>query len=89
MTSDAILVTLSILTVLFTLALIRWRRQAVKEYFFNPIENGRTVLGAFILIAGVVTALKSGVAWMMLLALVGIAFGVAYLEYEQPHKEIR
>jgi len=87
--SDGALFGLVLVTVGLTVALIRWRPRAVREYFFNPIENGRTLLGALILIAGVITALNSGVAWMMLLALVGVAFATTYFYFEEPHKEIR
>lgn len=89
MTSDAIVSLLAILTVVITLLLIRFRDGAVRRYFFNPIENGRILFGGLILVAGVITGLKSGVAYMVFLALIGIAFGTAFVYYEEPHKDIR
>lgn len=89
MTSDAVLATVAFLTVAVTLLLIRYRTEAVRRYFFKPIESGRLIFGAFILIAGVITALNSGVAWMMILGLVGIAFATAFFYFEEPHKDIR
>lgn len=89
MTSDTLLAGLVIVTILGTVALLRLYPTATRRYFFEPIENGRTAAGAFFLVIGVIYALQSGVAWMVLLAIVGIAFAVSFIYFEEPHKEIR
>lgn len=89
MTSDTLLAALVVVTIVVTWLLVRARPGDVRRYFFAPIENGRTVIGGLILLAGVITALQSGVAWMVMLALIGVAFAVTFVYYEEPHKDIR
>jgi len=89
MTSNTLVAGLVIVTVAVTVALIKLKPNALKRYWYQPIENGRTILGGLILAAGVVTFLYSGVAYLMLAALAGIAFAVTFVYYEEPHKDIR
>jgi len=53
------------------------------------VEKGRTLIGAIIIVVGAWTALRSGIVWMMALALGAIAFMTLFVYFEQPHKEIR
>lgn len=89
MPSTTSLVLIVALTVAVTVVLLMSYPRTLRDYFFEPIENARTVLGLLIGAVSIYSALKSGVAWMMVLALGGIAFGVAFVYYREPHKEIR
>lgn len=85
---NAILALVLVVVVLTALA-IRVRPEVVRTYFFEPLEQGR-LLGA--LLIGVIlvwTWLRSGVGWKMVVSLLLIAFAVAFVVFEQPHKDIR
>jgi cobalamin synthase len=89
MTSDTVLATLVVVTILATVAAARLYPTATRAYFFEPIESARTVGGAVLLLFAVVTFLQSGVAWLMLVAILLLAFAVTFVYFEEPHKEIR
>ncbi len=72
-----------------TVLAIRWRSNVVRTYFFEPIDNGRT-LGAAVLGSLIVFVwLQSGTPWKVLTSLLIIAFGVAYVVFEKPHRDIK
>lgn len=75
-------------TVLASLLLAMFRGDTAQRMFMT-VEKGRTLIGALIIIVGAWTALRSGIAWMMALALGAIAFLTLFVYFEQPHKEIR
>lgn len=89
MANTDFLLTLAALTVLVTLLFAMFREEAARGYLFDPVEKARTLLGGVILVIGAWTALRSGVMWMMALALFAIAFVTLFVYFEQPHKEIR
>lgn len=89
MTSDTLVYGLVALTVLATLALARWYPTLVRDRFVEPIDGLRTLIGILVGIAFIWHALNSGVTWMILLALAGVAFVTGYLYFEQPHNDIR
>jgi len=76
-------------TVVATLLLAMFQTNTAREYLFDPVEKARTVIGAIIITVGAWTALRSGVIWMMALALGAIAFVTLFIYFEEPHKEIR
>jgi len=75
--------------VVLTLGAIWVSEDAVQAYFFGPLERGRA-LGA-VLIGGliVLTWLRSGVGWKIVAAMVIVAFGVAFVYFEEPHRDVR
>ncbi len=89
MADTSFLLGLVVLTVVVTLLLAMFRTNAAREYLFDPVEKARTVIGAIIIIVGAWTALRSGVIWMMVLALGAVAFVTLFIYFEEPHKEIR
>lgn len=76
-------------TIVVTYLLTQMYTGRVRRLFFSPIERGRTVIGLVILVIGAWTLLRSGVAWMILIAIFGIAFATTFVYFEEPHKEIR
>ncbi|WP_373190025.1 hypothetical protein [Halolamina sp.] len=76
-------------TVVVTLLIAMFRTKAAENYLFRPVEKARTVIGATVIIVGAWTALRSGVVWMMALALGAIAFVTLFVYFEEPHKEIK
>lgn len=75
--------------IVVTLLAIKLRRDLVRTYFFDPLEQGRLLAGAVIAILLISTWIRSGVAWKTVTALLIVAFGVAFIVFEQPHKDIR
>jgi|AntDeeMinimDraft_5_1070356.scaffolds.fasta_scaffold01429_8 hypothetical protein len=89
MADTTFLFALVAVTVVVTLLIAAFRTQAARNYLFNPVEKARTVIGSVIIVVGAWTALRSGVVWMMALALGATAFITLFVYFEQPHKEIR
>ena len=89
MADTTFLLGLAGITIVVTLLFAMLRPNAARGYLFDPVEKARTVLGGLIIIVGAWTALRSGVMWMMALALGAIAFVTLFVYFEQPHKEIR
>lgn len=89
MASSSLIIALVAATVLVTAALLIWRPLLVRDFFYEPIEQGRTILGLLLVSIGAWVALNSGVAYQMFIALLGIAFVVSYIYFEQPHEDIR
>lgn len=76
-------------TIAVTILLAVKYPRLVRDSFLEPIESARTLFGLAIGILAVWYALNSGVAWMMGLALLGVAFVTAYVYFEEPHNDIR
>jgi hypothetical protein len=89
MASNTFIAGVVIATALLTLAAIMWREDLIRHHVFEPLEQGRTLIGLIVTGLGAWVALNSGVAWQMFIALGGIAFVVMYLYFEQPHEDIR
>ncbi len=79
---------LVVATVVISLFWATIRRESAHRLFMT-VERGRTLIGGVIITVGTWTALRSGIVWMMALALGGIAFMTLFVYFEQPHKEIR
>jgi hypothetical protein len=88
MVSTAPLMMVVGVVVVTTLA-IRWRGDVVKTYFFQPIDNGRTLGAAALGLLLVAVWLQSGTPWKVLTSLLIIAFAVAYVAFEKPHRDIK
>lgn len=75
--------------VILMLVAIKLRGDVVETYFFQPIEQGR-LLGATLL-AGLLVAtwVRSGTPWKVFTSLLIVAFAVAYVAFEQPHRDIK
>jgi len=84
----SLLLGLVVSTVVISLLWATFRRESAHRLFLT-VERGRTLIGGVIIIVGSWTALRSGIAWMMALALGAIAFMTLFVYFEQPHKEIR
>lgn len=78
-----------LVVVVLTGALIRLRPDVVRAYFYNPIEQGRTIGAAVFAAIFIWTQLQGGLGWTFIAAILLIAFAVAYIAYEEPHKDIR
>lgn len=89
MADETLIIALVAVTIAVTGFLLARRPDTVRRYFFEPIENGRMIVGLLVLVLASWTFLRSGVAWLMLVALLGIAFAVTFVYFEEPHKEIR
>lgn len=89
MVDTSFLLGLVAVTVVITLLFAMFRTNAARGYLFDPIEKARTVIGGIIIVIGAWTALRSGVAWMMALALGAIAFVTLFVYFEEPHEDIR
>lgn len=89
MADTSFLLGLVAVTVVLTLLFAMFRTNAARGYLFDPIEKARTVIGGIIIVIGAWTALRSGVAWMMALALGAIAFVTLFVYFEEPHEDIR
>lgn len=89
MADTAFLLGLVAVAVVLTLGVIAAYPRTVREFVFEPLESARTVLGIVFAVIAAWTALRSGVVWMMLLALGVIAFGTMFVYFEQPHKDLR
>jgi hypothetical protein len=72
-----------------TVLAIRWRKNVVRTYFFEPIENGRTLVAVVFGVLIVFVWLRSGTPWKVVSSLLLIAFGVAYIAFEKPHRDIK
>lgn len=80
---------LVISVVALTAVAIYLRGDMVRAYFFEPLEQGRLAIGALVAILLVATWVRSGTPWKVLTALLLVAFVVAYIAYEQPHRDIK
>lgn len=89
MAGETVIVGLVAGTIVLTLFLLVRYPRAMRAYFFDPIEQGRLIIGLIILVVGAWTLLNSGVPYLMAFALVGVAFVTAYVYIEEPHQEIR
>lgn len=89
MADTSFLLGLVAVTVVVTLLLAMFRTDAARGYLFDPVEKARTLIGGLIIIVGAWTALRSGVMWMMALALGAIAFLTLFVYFEEPHNDIR
>ncbi len=88
MADTTTLIALVVTTILSSLFLATFRRESAYRLFLT-VEKGRTLIGAIVIVVGAWTALRSGIAWMMALALGAIGFMTLFVYFEQPHKEIR
>lgn len=89
MADTMMLMTIVAATVVATLLLAIFKEDTARQYLFHPVDQARTVIGALFITIGAWTALRSGVVWMMLLALGAIAFITLFIYFEQPHQQIR
>ena len=80
---------LVIAVVLATSLAIYFRGDMVRAYFFEPLEQGRLLGGALLAILIVVTWVRSGTPWKVVTALLLVAFVVAFVAFEQPHRDIK
>lgn len=78
-----------VLIALVTVSAIKLRPDTVRTYFFEPLEQGRLLGAGLIVIILVWTWLQSGIGWKVVTAMVLVAFSVAFIVFEQPHKEVR
>lgn len=77
-----------VVTVVTALA-IRWRSNVVRTYFFEPIDNGRTLVAALFGLVLVAVWIRSGTPWKVVTSLLIVAFAVSYVLFEQPHRDIK
>lgn len=89
MPGDTIILGLVVGTIVLTLGLLIMYPDAMRQAFYEPLKRLRLLGGVLLLAVGSWVALNSGVAWQMGVALVGIAFVVAFVYYEEPHQDIR
>lgn len=89
MAGDSTALVLVGITVAVTLLLAIQYPRLVRDRFVNPIESARTLFGLTLAALAVWYGLKSGVGWMMALALIGVAWVAGYVYFEEPHRDIR
>ena len=80
---------LILFVVVGTALAIRLRGDIVRAYFFEPLEQGRLLAGALLAVLIVATWIRSGTPWKVVTSLLLVAFAVAFLAFEQPHKDIK
>lgn len=78
-----------LLVVVGTALAIHFRGSMVRAYFFEPLEQGRLLAGALLAVLIVATWIRSGTPWKVVTALLIVAFAVAFIAFEQPHRDIK
>lgn len=78
-----------LVVVVGTALAIHFRSDIVRTYFFEPLEQGRLFAGALLALLIVATWIRSGTPWKVVTSLLIVAFAVAFLVYEQPHRDIK
>lgn len=89
MAGDTIIIGLVVGTAVVTLGLLAMYPDRMRNLFYEPVQSARNVIGILLAAVASWVALNSGVAWQMGLALIGIAFVVAFVYFEEPHRDIR
>lgn len=80
-------IALTVLVVVLTWLVVSWRREPI-EAAYERGDQQRKLLTAVAVIVVAWTFIRSGDPWLMVLAVVGIAFATLYFAIEQPHKEV-
>lgn len=75
--------------VLGTAVAIKFRGDVVRTYFFEPLEQGRLAVGAMLAVLIVATWIRSGTPWKVVTSLLLVAFAVAFIVFEKPHRDIK
>lgn len=82
-------IALIIAVAVVTALAIRWRGDVVRTYFFQPVEQGRLLAATLIGALLVAVWIRSGTPWKVVTSLLLVAFAVAYIAFEQPHRDLK